>query len=599
MLRLKQLPRHVSSKSRPTYAFTTIPDTTTYKRKGLHSVEKYNPHLYLDRGEVSTKTKRHESPFYDYCIRVKSPFQTIYRNKILQHQTISVDETPDLPDKDAKFLQQKAQTNYITQHHATDRSTYSLAQYTKTAAELPKMDFRTATLPRLGKEKSRVKWKKLAKCTLFNFEIDGNNAVSLVRTRLPDAEDDVREKVKVKMRQEGRSLSSQIQKKRGIEDRPRRTSIKVYYGVGEESSYRTLDSLEARVQGECKKILLKNKIKDNLRMGLKLKKLLEQGPSETVFDLNTLNISKIDPANHLYIYLAIKKAVFPTFYSTGAEELNIIDPEILEANKLELTDYDKDLIALYKSYMKQAGEGKVVAGFWQVRKAYGYRPICRESPSLVVVGSEIYVFGGYGVDRLNDLWRLSVEEHGNKYSWSNVVPLSSRNPEKRYGHNMAVYNNDLYIFGGSSDFLTGLKMRIVLGDLWRYSPGRNRWTEIDTSGHNYKNRMYAASCALHGLWAIHGGIDGDHKNVLTSIIGYHFGNSYIEDREREVHRAGDRQEGEGGRQDRAAGDAQRSSSGAGVAHQEVVQHRLLARLPQVDLLLQRPPHRTSSHYLGC
>jgi hypothetical protein len=430
----------------------------------------------------------------------------------------------ELIDKNSKFGPHRTHTEAVA-NLITERNPI---QYAKTAMELGKgnaREFSTPVLPRLGKEKSRLKWKKLSKCTLFNFEIDAsNNAVSLVRMKLPNAEGDVREKVKINTKQEGRSLSSEVQKKKGIEDRPRRTSIKVYYGVGEESAYREL--FESKVQNDRKKVFLKNKLKSNLRTGIKLKKLLEQGPSETVFDLNTLNINKVGPANHLYIYLAIKKAVSPTFYNTENNELNTIDPEIIEAmNKvdLDLTDYDKELITLYKKYIKKVSEEKVAVGFWQVRKAYGYRPICRESPSLVTIGNKSFVFGGYGVDRLNDLWCLSIDKHS-KFMWNNVSPSNFRSPEKRYGHNMASHDNHLYVFGGSSDFLTGLKMRIVLGDLWKYSIERNEWIEIDTSGHNHKNRMYAASSALHGLWVIHGGIDGDHKNVLGSIIGYHFGN---------------------------------------------------------------------------
>ena len=526
MLRIKQLPKHVSSRTKLTFTVTNIPDTTLYKKKGLYSVDKYNPQTYLYRTKSTLKAKRDESPFYDYCIRIKSPFQKNYHNKSLNNQGIYPVEKLELIGKDNKFDPHKTHTEAVA-NFVTDRNP---SKYAKTTMKLGKGEFSTPVLPKLGKEKSRLKWKKLSKCTLFNFEIDAsNNTVSLVRMKLPDAEEDIKERVKVKTKKEGKSLSSEVQKKKGIEGRPRRTSIKVHYGVGEESPYRTLDSFEPKVQNECKKILLKNKLKGNLKTGIKLRKLLKQDPSETVFDLNTLNISKVNPTNHLYIYLAIKKAVLPTFYNTENNELNTIDPEIIEAidNKIELTDYDKDLIELYKKYIKKVSEGKVAAGFWQVMKAYGYRPICRESPTLATIGNKLFLFGGYGVDKLNDLWCLSVDEH-NKHMWNNVLPYNSHIPEKRYGHSMTAHNNDLYVFGGSSEFLTGLKTRVVLGDLWKYSVERNQWIEIDTSRYNYKNRMYAASCALYGLWAIHGGIDGDHKNVLSSIIGYHFGTSPTE-----------------------------------------------------------------------
>lgn len=275
-------------------------------------------------------------------------------------------------------------------------------------------------------------------------------------------------------------------------------------------------------------MVLKNKLRDNLKIGMKVRKFLKKGTLETAFDLERIDFKKMDPANYLTLYLAIKAAIAPAFYCSGNEELNKIDPDIaglVQSHKPEevgLTPYDSSVLSTYYSYLDQVEKDQILSAFWQVRKVYGSKPTCRESASMVSFEEKFYIFGGYGVDRMNDLWCLSAQTES-MWSWTLLRPLGTRIPEKRYGHCMAGWKNNVYVFGGAAEFFTGLKMRAALGDLWKYSIEDNVWREIDTTAAKFEKRTYAASCAIEGLWFVHGGTNGSNRNVLSSTMVFNFG----------------------------------------------------------------------------
>eukprot|EP00826_Nyctotherus_ovalis_P036419 TRINITY_DN3224_c0_g2_i6.p1 TRINITY_DN3224_c0_g2~~TRINITY_DN3224_c0_g2_i6.p1 ORF type:complete len:296 (-),score=49.63 TRINITY_DN3224_c0_g2_i6:47-934(-) len=181
------------------------------------------------------------------------------------------------------------------------------------------------------------------------------------------------------------------------------------------------------------------------------------------------------------------------------------------------------IIRHYKKHMDQVEDGSTASGFWRLRRVRGHRPTCRESAKLELVGDKFYLFGGYGVDRMNDLWCLAAENPDMEgHVWTLVRPLGTAVPERRYGHCMASYRNGVYVFGGSSDFIAGLKTRVVLDDMWKYSIEDNQWRKIETSKYKFKSSMYAASCVFERLWFIHGGTDGN-GGTLSSSISYLLG----------------------------------------------------------------------------
>jgi len=504
---MKSVPRHIRPGVRANYITSSL-----YKHKGCHSVDKYNPHLYL--GSLKANAKRAKPLFYEYKIHVKMPLSSSKQSEsyeLPKYETIKDNSTESFE----KLLEQRGEKSTVC-----------------VGAELDFPEKSTSSiLPSINKDKQRRRWNKLTKRTIFNFDLDAsNNTVSLVREKEVGVEDDFDGRIRERVKAEGRNLSPHIQKKKGIEDRIHCESIRVYYELGSESPSKTLALTEAPVEKNERKLILKSKLMNNLKTKQKLRKILAQETSELTFDLNRLKLSKLNPSSLFRLYIAMKRAITPTFYATTNEELNRLDFDVMDILKhkpkseLLLTQYDNEVLEQYKSYMEQVENGDVMAAFWKVRKVKGHRPTCRESATLECIEDKFYLFGGYGVDRMNDLWCLSAENPDVKiYTWSLIRPLGTAIPERRYGHNMISYKNSIYVFGGSSDFIAGLKMRVVLDDMWKYSIEDNQWSKIDTSRFRFKSRMYAASCVFQGMWLIHGGTDGNTGSLLSSFVAYSLG----------------------------------------------------------------------------
>jgi N-acetylneuraminic acid mutarotase len=100
-------------------------------------------------------------------------------------------------------------------------------------------------------------------------------------------------------------------------------------------------------------------------------------------------------------------------------------------------------------------------------------PGARADSALAATGSRTaYLHGGErGGSPLGDLWRLDVRTK----RWTRLRP-AGRVPAARFGHDLvAADGGTLLLFGGQSgdDFF---------GDVWRYDPRRNTWSQIEAGG---------------------------------------------------------------------------------------------------------------------
>ena len=94
--------------------------------------------------------------------------------------------------------------------------------------------------------------------------------------------------------------------------------------------------------------------------------------------------------------------------------------------------------------------------------------------------NEIILFGGYSEgDILNTLYKFNVEtKEITKIETSGVEPNNI--PSPRTGHASFIYNNYLYIFGGS------IKDGKLLNDLWKLNLENNVWEKIPTTNEDNK-----------------------------------------------------------------------------------------------------------------
>jgi N-acetylneuraminic acid mutarotase len=97
-------------------------------------------------------------------------------------------------------------------------------------------------------------------------------------------------------------------------------------------------------------------------------------------------------------------------------------------------------------------------------------PPARQYHSISAINSELYIFGGQGVNSyLGDMWKLDKNKE-----WQSVHTLGSV-PSSRYGHSVASTGDIIVLWGGFSD--SGYQ-----NDLYVFSALNNYWRKIEPDG---------------------------------------------------------------------------------------------------------------------
>ena len=126
-------------------------------------------------------------------------------------------------------------------------------------------------------------------------------------------------------------------------------------------------------------------------------------------------------------------------------------------------------------------------------------PVARSGHSCVVYENAMYLFGGLGEHRHNDLWKFDFETH----SWTEIPGKDpSKLPSKRCKHSACVYEKTMYVFGGWDS--SG-----KLNDMYRYIFGRNEWEVIPCSNAPRARSAHSVAVYQHHMY-LFGGI-GDNK----------------------------------------------------------------------------------------
>ena len=105
---------------------------------------------------------------------------------------------------------------------------------------------------------------------------------------------------------------------------------------------------------------------------------------------------------------------------------------------------------------------------WEQKPTHGTPPPGLWNTTYTVVGSSLFVFGGYdGVSLHNTLLKLDFRS----FQWEQVqVSNPSSGPQKKYGCRMVSYgDNQLVIFAGSTDSAWTDELRVFDLDKGEYS----------------------------------------------------------------------------------------------------------------------------------
>lgn len=130
---------------------------------------------------------------------------------------------------------------------------------------------------------------------------------------------------------------------------------------------------------------------------------------------------------------------------------------------------------------------KIPRGLWDVKHTIGSLPDSREKCSMVGIGREVYIYGGYGRQLFEDLrilhcsgqyWQWELYKPENYLSGKNLTStqmLLRTSPGLRYGCTMNRYKQFLVVFGGGGPYVQSIKTRQCFSDVRYFDTLEKMW----------------------------------------------------------------------------------------------------------------------------
>lgn len=180
-----------------------------------------------------------------------------------------------------------------------------------------------------------------------------------------------------------------------------------------------------------------------------------------------------------------------------------------------LVRWGRQLLAL-AGHSKDGSESVNIHAFdthslsWTKLEVFGQAPVSRGGPSVTLVGSQLYMFGGEDSKRrvLNDLNVLDLET----MTWETVV-ASGVCPSPRSEHVATAYcDKYIFIFGGGSH-------SDCYNDLHVLDLENMEWSAVETQGIVPRPRAGHAGVSVGDSWFIVGGGDNTGAISETLVLG--------------------------------------------------------------------------------
>ncbi|CCI41479.1 unnamed protein product [Albugo candida] len=140
---------------------------------------------------------------------------------------------------------------------------------------------------------------------------------------------------------------------------------------------------------------------------------------------------------------------------------------------------------------------------WVNLRTSGYRPAVRSGHSSLVVGSTMYIFGGYNEGNChNDIYEFDLLRH----HWEQIDTISGITPDGRASHAWCASSDGrkLYLFGGSGPHWGQTNM----GKLLQFDIKQRNWSIVETHGSNPPPGYGQSLCAINSKLYLFGGTSG-------------------------------------------------------------------------------------------
>ncbi|GAB4275483.1 MAG: hypothetical protein Kow0029_16680 [Candidatus Rifleibacteriota bacterium] len=129
--------------------------------------------------------------------------------------------------------------------------------------------------------------------------------------------------------------------------------------------------------------------------------------------------------------------------------------------------------------------------------------------ALVELNNKLYLIGGYDGTYLNDVWQST-----DGINWTKILAENTSGGTNQFspraGHACAVFNNMIYLTGGYAETDTG---GIYYDDVWRTSDGIT-WTRVSASAEYYKRAYHNLAVYDNKLWIVAGETPDQDENLV-------------------------------------------------------------------------------------
>jgi N-acetylneuraminic acid mutarotase len=125
---------------------------------------------------------------------------------------------------------------------------------------------------------------------------------------------------------------------------------------------------------------------------------------------------------------------------------------------------------------------------WSLQEPKGLKPPPRSGHASATLGNNLVIWGGRDAKLIfNDMYFYNTVTN----TWELITPTSTLGPIAVEGACLTEYNDDLYLFGGRSDFSSH-------NHLWKFNVGLNKWTLLSDNKFNSPRAIAYSECWSFG-----------------------------------------------------------------------------------------------------
>lgn len=204
---------------------------------------------------------------------------------------------------------------------------------------------------------------------------------------------------------------------------------------------------------------------------------------DNIQDFLKLDIAKfrrLKPNEAAQAYKQLRKSIKPVFSGDVDPLVNMLDFSKVKAKLSKgslISQSEMEIIEQLTEMRGKLDEKEMMMGLWDSMEALGSTPDSREGARACLLGSYVYVFGGFSRDLFKEVRYANL----NDFRWKLVPPKDSENdPGGRYNHTMCAYaDRYLVVFGGAGQYLKSMSIRQCLSDLFIFDSQTKLWSRTE------------------------------------------------------------------------------------------------------------------------